>query len=231
MRIHHATIKKAAKFKIVLKVEDNTVIATDREGRQLASGLQANKVLEDAITKATGHPAKKPVAKAVKSSKGKKAKASPKEKACRDAGWVKSKAGGFRMEEDAETTSEATNWDALYIELVEEGTIEADDARSGFKDKYKEKYKATQGRCGDELGEKITAHCEVLNDAGKPCTGKVELRRFAEANGAWKPTYGSLTTKSGAWNAGSARASVANILRAKIRHAKKDKTMFEIKWA
>lgn len=238
MKIHHNTVKKAAKFKIALSVEDNVIVAKSKDGAQLASGLQGNKVLEDAITKLTGHAAKKSTAKAPKGDrpskkarKGKKVFA--KEAACREAGWTKRKSGGFRQTVEGKEAgdSAAKNWDELYIELVEAGDIEADEGRSGFKDKYKEKYKATQGRCGDELGERITAHCEVQGDDGRPRTGKTELKRFAEANDCWVPAYGSLTTKSGAWNAGSARASVANRLRAKIRHAKKDDEQFKINWA
>lgn len=61
MRIHHATIAKAKKFNITLTVEDNEVVATAKDGTQLASGLQGNKVLEDAIVKITGHVAKRAV--------------------------------------------------------------------------------------------------------------------------------------------------------------------------
>lgn len=58
MKIHHATIAKAKKFGITLSIEENEVIATGKTGVRLASGLQGNKVLEDAITKQTGKPAK-----------------------------------------------------------------------------------------------------------------------------------------------------------------------------
>jgi hypothetical protein len=235
MKIHHNTVKKAAKFKIVMSAEDNEVIATSKDGTRLASGLQGNKVLEDAIVKLTGHVAKKSTQRPVsqpkgtrKAAKAKKAKVSPKEKACRDAGYVKVK-GGFKQEGDDEIAHDCATWDELYVALVEADEIEAISGH-GFKQKYKDKYAPTHGRCGDDLGEKITAHCEVQGEDGRPQTGRTELQRFAEANGAWKAEYASLTNKFGTWNAGSVRASVANILRGKIRRATKDGETFKIKW-
>jgi hypothetical protein len=242
MRVHHNTLKKAAKFHITLTVEDNEIVATAKDGTRLASGLQGNKVLEDAITRQTGHAAKgnglqvvdklpvskSKTAKPTKAPKVKKVKVSVREKACRDAGWVRTR-GGFKQEGDEEVTNEAGSWDELYVELVEAGDIDASDV-TGFKHKYKEKYRATHGRCGDELGEQITEHVKVDTEDGSK-TGLNELRRFAEANGCWVPAYASLRTKTGEWNAGSARASVANRLRAKIRQAAKAGEKFTVKWA
>lgn len=237
MKIHHNTTKKAVTWKIDLKVEDNEIVAYSKaDGARLASGLQGNKVLEDAITKMTGKPAKgngeKPAAKTPKTDKPKTkapapkkklAKQSPKEKACRDAGWT-GKPGAFKNSE-AETESDADSWDALYIELVEADEIEALSG-GGFKQKYKDKYKPFHGRCGDELGEKVTEH--VTDGDGK--TDRDGLERFAKANDCWKPEYGTLLNKFGSWNAGSARASVVNRLRGKVRQAEKAGEEFKIKW-
>lgn len=50
VKIHHATTKRAKKFGIELSTLDNDVVAS-KDGKTLASGPQANKVLEQAISK------------------------------------------------------------------------------------------------------------------------------------------------------------------------------------
>lgn len=253
MRIHHATAKKAQKFGITLSLEDNFVVATGKDGQRLASGMQGNKVLEEAITKQTGHPAKgngkmvkDPVdeihdttqapipttepAKAKKAAKPAKAKMSAKmsakEKACRDAGYVKTR-GGFKQEGDEEVSSEAKNWDELYMELIEAGDIEAEDLGFGVKHKYKELYKPHGGKCGDDLSFRISQHVENVEGG----VDRQKLERFAKANDAWRPAYAHLVTKSGSWNGGMARMNVSNILRGKMRRAQKAGEQFEIEWA
>ncbi len=235
MKVHHNTLKKAAKFKIVLTVEDNEVVATNKDGVRLASGLQGNKVLEEAITRLTGHVAKAEQApraaksakaeKSAKAPKAKKAKKSAKQKACEAAGWMKTR-GGFKQEGEEEPSSEAKNWDELFHELVEAGELDAADVRSGVKEKYKERYKPFKGRCGDDLADRISEH--VSDGDGK--TDKAALERFAKANDAWRPVYGTMMTNRGVWNAGMARMNVANILRGKVRRAQKDGETFDIKW-
>lgn len=213
MRIHHATLAKAKKFSIALQVEDNEVVAVAKDGTRLASGLSGSKVLEEAITKQTGHPAKKAVAK-----KAKKVTAAD--------------LGEFEDDEEDQDGDEETGdeSDALADagdEIAQEDEeSDADQSKSGVKQKYKQLYKPTKGRCGDELGEQITAH--VLDQDGKVSLTK--LRRFAKANDCWVEAYASIPSRSGAWNGGMARMNVANRLRAKLRHAKKDGEVFEIKW-
>lgn len=146
MKIHHASIKKAAKFHITMSLEDNEVVATAKDGTRLASGLQGNKVLEDAITKQTGKPAKgngatrtgrnfgttpegdvtraalKRIAKKAKTailpSTGKEV--SIEERTGRGEGWTKKRGGGFKHIETDED-SEADTWEEL---CEEQGLIE-----------------------------------------------------------------------------------------------------------
>lgn len=230
MRIHHNTAKKAKSFGITLTVEDNEVVAS-KNGTRLAAGLQGNKVLEDAITKSTGKPAK-----------GKTAKApvvvSPAEEACREAGWTKKRGGGFKNAE-TEEDSDAADWAALAEEFdlieqeepeADEDDSDADQGKSIVKHKYKERYKPTKDKCGDDLSFQINEFVTIEDDAGDKKVSKKLLRAFAEANGCWVPSYGSLVSRTGGWNAGMARMNVANRLRAKIRQAAKAETEFKIVW-
>jgi|HubBroStandDraft_3_1064219.scaffolds.fasta_scaffold05794_3 hypothetical protein len=221
-RIHHATLAKAKKFQITLTLEDNDVVATSKDGKRLASGLQGNKVLEEAITKLTGHPAKKstvrkldfqPVAKKRKSGTPSMVDAD--------------EAGEEPSDEELDETGEES--EALADQGDEES--EADIRRSGVKHKYKERYKPFGGKCGDQLSFDISDHVSYVDQDGKTKVDKAALMRFAKANDAWRPVYGTLTTKSGAWNGGMARMNVSNILRGKAHRAEKDKVKFEIDWA
>jgi len=213
-RIHHATLAKAKKFNVTLTLEDGDVVATDKSGKRLASGLQGNKVLEEALTKMTGHPDKKSVAQ-------KNTIIDPKNPPKSFVRKVVKRAKELELEDDEETGEES---EALATESDEDS--DADLRRSGVKHKYKELYKPHGGKCGDDLSLRVSEH--VTGDDGK--VSKTALRRFAEANGAWKPLYGTLTTKSGAWNAGMARMNVSNILRAKLRRAQNGGDKFEIQW-
>lgn len=205
MRIHHATAAKAKKFKITLTVEDNEVIATDAKGTQLASGMQANKVLEEAITKLTGHPAKK---KAVKAAAPKKARKS--------------------QDEDGEEDENGEGEEAE--ELEPEDDSDADQGKSLVKSKYKKLYKPHKDKCGDDLSTRLNAHVSVKTEDGLRIDIK-KLRKFAEANDCWVPAYANLRSRTGGWNAGMARMNVANRLRGKIRQAQKAGEEYEIVWA
>lgn len=211
MRIHHATAAKARKFKVELTIEDNEVIATAKDGTVLATGLQANKVLEEAITKLTGHPAKK---KAVKAATPKKARASKDEDG----------------EEDEEGDEEEGDEEEAVEELEPEDDSEADQGKSLVKSKYKKLYKPHKDKCGDDLSERLNAHVSVKTEDGLRIDLK-KLRKFAEANDCWVPAYASLKSRTGGWNAGMARMNVANRLRGKIRQAKKAGEEYEIVWA
>jgi len=214
MKIHHNTVKKANKFHITLTVEDNEVVATDKTGRRLASGLQGNKVLEEAITKLTGHPAKKPIGKLNFKPVAKKSRRTP---SMVDA----DEAGDEPSDEDLEV-------DAA---IAEEEASDADQSRSVVKGKYKTAYKPHKDMCGDDLSKLIHAHVTRKDEeTGEVRVNLKALRSFATANGCWVPAYASLVSRTGGWNAGMARMNVANRLRAKIRQAKKAGEEFEIQW-
>lgn len=247
MRIHHATAAKAKKFHITLTVEDNEVVATSKAGVRLASGLQGNKVLEDAITKATGNPAKgnKPITKteAIKVIGAKLAAMPTAEQLaegwCKEAGWKKTR-WGFRNDGES---SEAETWEDLAVEqeLMGEGDepeaeeadddSDADQSKSIVKAKYKERYKPTKDKCGDDLSFQINEFVTVEDDeTGDKKVSKKLLKAFAEANGCWRASYGSLVSRTGGWNAGQARMHVGNRLRGKIRQTAKAGEVYEIVW-
>lgn len=239
MRIHHATATKAKKFGIILTVEDNEVVAT-KAGVRLAAGLQGNKVLEDAITKATGKPAKggTPAARIGKTP----AVVTPEEEACREAGWTKKRGGGFKNAE-TEDDSDAADWAALAEEqeLIEteelvdpeddEDDSDAEQGKSIVKSKYKERYKPTKDKCGDDLSFKINEFVTVEDEeTGEKKVSKKLLRAFAEANEAWTSRYGNFINRVGTWNSGMALMCVNNRIRAKVRQAKKADGEYKIVW-
>ncbi len=240
MRIHHATAAKAKKFHITLSIEENEVVATSKNGARLASGPQGNKVLEDAITRQTGKPAKgTPAAKAVAKPKAAKSavKADPHETAAKEDGWKKTRWG---FSKEGEDSVQADSWQALCEDQgieVEEPEVEddedsdADQSKSIVKDKYKERYKPTKDKCGDSLSFEINEFVTVEDDeTGEKKISKKLLREFAEANGCWRASYGSLVSRTGGWNAGQARMHVGNRLRGKIRQAVKAGEKYEVIW-
>ncbi len=234
MKIHHATRAKAAKFQITLSVEDNEVVAT-KGGVRLAAGLQGNKVLEDAITKATGKPAK---GNSTKTAKPVKAPAAPAvadkfETAAKEDGWKKTR-WGFRK--DGEEAPEATTWEELCEEaeidpdfdidgVADDEDDDEDDGEEGGKSvvkaKYKAKYKPTKNRCGDELSHRMNEHCSREDDAGDQRINLDALRKFAKANDCWVDSYASLKSRTGTFNGGMAMMNVNNRLRAMLRRIEK----------
>lgn len=211
MRIHHATVKKAAKFHITLTLEENDIVATDRAGRRLASGPQGNKVLEEAITKVTGHPAKKVPVKRV------------------HANFAPNQTPNMPFpDEDEEPSDEDLEVDAA---VADEDESDADQSRSVVKARYKALYKPHKDKCGDEVSVRVNAHItRVDEETGERRVSLKALRSFASANGCWVPSYANLISRTGGWNAGMAAMNVTNRLRAKIRQAKKAGEKFEIQW-
>ena len=206
MRIHHATLAKAKKFKITLTIEDNEVVATGPKGERLASGLQGNKVLEEAITKLTGKPAKGAVPKkpAVKTLRG-------------------TKPAPFVEDEDEDEDEEGGEQETDEIEAEAADDSDADQGRSIVKSKYKQLYKPHKDKSGDQLSFRINEHVSYEDDeTGEMRVSLDALRRFAEANKCWVETYSRLRSRTGGWNAGMARMNVANRLRAKLRKIEKD---------
>lgn len=230
MKIHHATVTKAKKFHITLTVEDNEIVATGKTGVRLAAGLQGNKVLEDAITKATGKPAKgTPEGKALAKALPKPVKPAPivdpYEQAAKTEGWKKTR-WGFRKE--GEEAPEAATWQGLCEELEFdtqeiEAELDADDdsdadqSKSIVKAKYKARYKPTKDKSGDELSFRVNDHVSREDDAGELKIDLDALRTFAKANDCWVPSYGSFKSRTGAWNGGMAVMNCNNRLRARLR--------------
>lgn len=273
MRIHHNTAKKAKSFGITLVIEDNEVVAS-KNGTRLASGLQGNKVLEDAITKATGKPGKVATTRKIKdipTATGLTLVSTEETDTHVVQNWIiltdgdtfayttRTEIGDtectgrgldkqFKLPDGSATTAREIIGQAISgeIELTDDGeTVElgadeadeqdeddsdADQGRSIVKSKYKERYKPTKDKCGDELSFEINEFVTVEDDAGEKKVSKKLLRAFAEANGCWVPAYGSLVSRTGGWNAGMARMNVANRLRAKIRQAAKAETEFKVVW-
>lgn len=231
MKIHHATRAKSRKFGIVLTVEDNTVVATDAKNINvvLATGLQGNKVLEDAITRKTGKPAKgTPEGKAAAKAAPKPVKPAPVvdpyETLAREDGWKKTRWG---FSKEGEPSLRSANWKDLCadqgLELeTEDDESDADQSKSIVKAKYKAKYKPTKDKCGDELSFRIHDHVSREDDAGELKVVLDLLRNFAKANECWVTAYASLRSRTGAWNAGMARMNVANRLRARLRRIAKE---------
>lgn len=94
-----------------------------------------------------------------------------------------------------------------------------------IKNKYKTKYKANGGSCGDEVAEELTAYVVVM-DRGKARTDLKRLRQVAEDNGIWKDTYINL-------NPGQLRMTIGNRLR--VKRTAGDAidiggAIFQIKW-
>lgn len=244
MKIHHATKAKAAKFHITLTVEDNEIVATGKTGARLAAGLQGNKVLEDAITRQTGKPAKgTPEGKAAAKAAPKPIKLRTQEQICETAaraeGWKKTR-WGFRNPGD-DTQPEAETWQELCEELEliephseEEAELDGDDSdadqsRSIVKAKYKARYKPTKDKSGDELSFRVHDHVSREDDAGDLKIDLDALRTFAKANECWVPSYGSLKSRTGAWNGGMAVMNCNNRLRARLRRiAKEQERLFNI---
>lgn len=242
MRIHHATAAKAKKFQITLTVEDNEIIATSKVGVRLAAGLHGNKVLEDAITRMTGKVAKGAklaeivqneiaAARAIKPAKV-PAVVDEYETAAKEEGWKKSRWG---FSKDGEESIRANNWADLCGQAgieVEIDELDAEDEETGtrsiVKSKYKERYKPTKHRCGDELGDKVTAHVLRENDDGEMRIDVAALRKFSKANGVWVEGYASFKSRTGAANTGMMRMNVLNRLRAKIRHAMKEDPKLDV---
>lgn len=203
MKIHHATKAKAVKFRITLTVEDNEVVATSKDGVRLAAGLQGNKVLEDAITKLTGKPAKgTPEGKTA-------AKVAPKP--------VKAKKRKAKVSMvDADEAGEEPSDEGL------DDDSDADQGKSIVKAKYKAKYKPTKDKSGDELSFRVHDHVSREDDAGELKINLDALRTFAKANECWVPSYASLKSRTGAWNGGMAVMNCNNRLRARLRRIAKE---------
>lgn len=256
MKIHHATKAKAAKFKINLQVIADEIVATDKNGHMLASGLQGNKVLEIAITRQTGKPAKgtpeanvafkAAVGALVRAGKVMPQKPAPKlvklerkitaidtwEELAKTNGWRKTRWG---FSKEGEESVQAANWQelcedqSLELEAEEEAESDADQSKSIVKAKYKAKYKPTKDKSGDDLSFRVNDHVSREDDAGELKIDLDALRVFAKANECWAPAYASFKSRTGGWNGGMAVMNCNNRLRARLRRiAKEQERPFDI---
>lgn len=97
--------------------------------------------------------------------------------------------------------------------IIVPGVVAADDAAqkqikgSIIKSKYKERYKKHGMSCGDDVADELKAYVTVTAN-GRQQMDMAKLKKVAEINGVWKPSYGSL-------NNGQARMTVGNRLRAR----------------
>lgn len=202
IKIHHATAKKAAKFGITLKVVENEVEASKGD-RYVASEPSADKALRIAMERLgikDRAPAEKP-AKAKAASK----RISRGVRADRDD-------EDLEDEETDEADAEFDNDDAE--------DEEADEGKSVIKSKYKGRYKPFKMKCGDDMSQLVSAHVQVKKKLDGKTVMRIDqgkLKRLAQANGAWVPSYQDI-------NVGLRRMSISNRLRKLAR----DKV--EIKW-
>lgn len=201
--IHHATIKKAAKFSLTFKIDGGTFDVINPVGDVLASANDPKDALDLALVelgKAKGNsvsavdvaafkaadPAKRRAPKDGAKSKKRKAKARKK--------------SGKNLEEDGEDEEEP-------------------ETRSIVKSKYREKYRPHKMTNGDSIAKRV--HAEFMTKKDED-TKKSRLDfdgfvKFAKANGCWVEGYRSLKNRHGERNNGLIRMNVINRLRAKVR--------------
>lgn len=87
------------------------------------------------------------------------------------------------------------------------GEVITKSVNSIIKSKYKDRYKAKGGNCGDEIAEELTEYLVVLK-GGKARVDEVKLEAVARTNGIWRDTYAVL-------NVGQRRMTIGNRLRAR----------------
>lgn len=202
MKIHHNTTKKARKYGIALTVVENEIVAS-HDGVTLASGMQGNIVLEQAIAKLNGNGAALPAAPG-----GKRAKLIQAFRSDED-GEIEDNDDGNPGDEEIEDEGD---------EEIEDDGDEGEQGASIVKAKYKAQYRPTHYRCGDDLAERITAHVTLTNsETGEDYMDVALLKRFAKANDCWQESYLRL-------NNGQMRMNVGNRLRAKVKKG------YEVVW-
>lgn len=204
MKIHHNTLKKAAKFGITLAVVENEIEAS-KDGKVLASHMLGNVALEQAIVKLNGDA---PAAKPVKARK-------PRKVEQEDDGDGDDDGDDESVEELGDAVEDDEPGEGGEAAEAEEGD---EEGKSIVKRKYKEKYRPFKMTCGDDLSALIWKHVAREDEAGDMKVDAALLRGFARMNGVWDPKYAHL-------NVGMQRMNVGNKLRAKVR-----RDGYEVKW-
>ena len=206
VNIHHNTLKKAAKYGIVLSVVENDIVAT-HEGVELVSGLQANKVLDKAIEQLNGGASQVALIAAGHTATTKKLAKKP------------AKSRRVREEEEEgedEELGEEANDEADAAEGEGDDESDAEQGKSIVKRKYKQEYRPYQQTCGDEFSQLMSSATRYIND-GRERTDEKKLMRLAKRNGVWKDSYAAL-------NIGQRRMTIGVRLRAMVKRGE------EIKW-
>lgn len=204
IKIHHATAKKAAKFGITLKVVENEVEASKGD-RYVASEPSADKALRIAMERLgikDRAPAEQPA----------KAKAAPKR--------ISRGVRADRDDEDELEDNDENHGEGDEADAEDEADEDADEGKSVIKSKYKGRYKPFKMKCGDDMSQLVSAHVQVKKKLDGKTVMRIDqgkLKRLAQANGAWVPSYQDI-------NVGLRRMSISNRLRKLAR----DKV--EIKW-
>jgi hypothetical protein len=158
--IHHTLIKKAAKFNIQLKVEENEVVAYLDGNKYLVAGLPAKAVLEQALAKLeNGH-----------------AKTQP------------STRRGIEQDDASEENEGDEHFD--NAEEADTEAEEAVESHSIIKSRYKIRYRPFKMTCGDDLSSQISKHVTFKDpETDEFRIDRDRLRQFADANEVWTASY------------------------------------------
>lgn len=159
MKVHHNTLKKAKSFKIVLTVEDGTIVAT-RDGKRLASGLSGSLVLEQAIA-ALSIASKSPQGRALKKVTARKAAVEDADEGADDD------LGGDDEGDESPAAS---------------GSI----VKPKYRKRYQPTKGTCGDDLAYEMQEYLKV---AENDAGEMRVDTDLLRRFAQANDCWDKKY------------------------------------------
>src|SRR5712671_6280905 len=179
MKIHHNTAKKARKAGIELTIVENEIVAS-KNGATLASGLQGNIVLDQAIARLNGSLTGQP---------GSRAKLAAAFKGARGL------AGSRKTAEDDEIEDNDEEIELGQDRSEDDDEDDRPEGASIVKRKYKQIYRPHHMTCGDDLARDISEHVfETVEIDGKEVTrvSLAKLRKFAKANECWVEGYASL---------------------------------------
>jgi hypothetical protein len=166
--IHHNTLKRAAKFGLIL----TTV--------ELADSSTAFEVIHDGVVLSTASDPKDALDLAILAIAEGKAPA-PKKKSKKATKMpAKAKAPKPRDEEDVDDEEDIDD--------------EEDAGKSVVKPKYRTKYRPHKMTCGDALSQQIRREFMTKKDpdSGKPRLDWVRFTAFAKANDCWDAKYAHL---------------------------------------
>jgi hypothetical protein len=168
MKIHHNTVKRAARAGIQLVVSDDMVEAVHAERGVLARCADPKDALDLALRELNGGSAPK---------RTRKAKSPKKVREDSDDGE-----GGEDELSDEE------------LGLDGEGEEEDKETASVVKPKYRQKYRPHKHTCGDSLTQQIRREfmTKIDPDSKKPKFDFARFVRFAKENDCWIGAYAQL---------------------------------------